>query len=72
MELEAKGRRGTRYDPVFRLLRDDPPMFLLYLTDLDCTDRPETPPFPVLWICTDPATARQPPFGERIDMAPAH
>ena len=70
LDLEAKGRRGTRYDPVFRLLHDDPPMFLLYLTDLDCTDRPETPPFPVLWICTDPATANQPPFGERLDMAP--
>ena len=69
-KLEAKGRRGTRYHPVFRLLEEDPPMFLIYLTDLDCSDRPPAPAFPVLWLCTDPATTRQPPFGERLDMAP--
>ena len=69
-ELEAKGRRGTRYNPVFQLLEEQNPMFLLYLTDLDCTDRPPAPDYPVLWICTDPQTSRQPPFGDRLDITP--
>ena len=70
-ELTAKGRRGTAYQPVFRLLEQEPPEFLIYLTDLDCNDYPQREPdYPVLWICTDPYYTGQPTFGERIDLPP--
>ena len=70
-ELAAKGRRGTDYRPVFETLETEPPAFLIYLTDLECSKYPPvTPNYPVLWICTDPTSQRQPPFGDRIDLPP--
>ena len=71
-ELNAKGRRGTDFRPVFKTLQSEPPPFLIYLTDLDCNRYPDThPDYPVLWVCTDPDSDRDPPFGERINLPPA-
>ena len=64
-EIEVSGRGGTRYSPVFELLRQDPPSCLIYLTDLYCSDYPTLPPeYPVLWMNTEDVTKTPPPFGE--------
>ena len=70
-QLNARGRRGTNYRPVFSALEQEPPAFLIYLTDLDCNSYPDRiPDYPVLWVCTNPRTSRQPRFGERVDLPP--
>lgn len=71
-EIVAYGRGGTDFRPVFELLDSEPPEFMIYLTDLDCTRFPHPhPPYPVLWVCTKPRNPRIPPFGERIDLPTA-
>ena len=69
-DIIAKGRGGTSFRPVFDLIDEDPPMFLIYLTDLHCDQYPvPEPPFPVLWIATSPKSP-EPPFGRRLDLPP--
>ena len=69
-EIIAKGRGGTSFRPVFDLIDEDPPMFLIYLTDLHCDQYPVPEPhFPVLWIATSPKSP-EPPFGRRLDLPP--
>ena len=69
-EIIAKGRGGTSFRPVFELIDDEPPMFLIYLTDLHCDQYPvPEPDFPVLWIATSPRSP-EPPFGRRLNLPP--
>jgi predicted metal-dependent peptidase len=74
LEMVARGRGGTCFQPtldrVTELIRDEdePPACLIYLTDLDNSDRALVEPdYPVLWIRT--ARSRKPaPFGELVTM----
>lgn len=54
-ELEdAPGGGGTAFQPAFDWIRqnlDGPPLFCIYLTDLECFDTPEDPGYPVIWAC---------------------
>jgi len=66
--LQVKGRGGTDFRPVFEYVEDHhlDPTCLIYLTDLECSSYPPTPPpYPVLWICSQKNFA-PPPFGEVI------
>ena len=68
-QLIAHGRGGTDFRPIFEILEDEPPQFLIYMTDLYCNRYPEFPPeYPVIWVCTAPQNTDDPPFGERIDL----
>lgn len=65
--LDAIGRGGTAFSPVFETVSkwDEPPVAMLYFTDLDAYDTPQAPEYPVLWV-TDLAVTREAPFGEVI------
>jgi predicted metal-dependent peptidase len=71
IKLNAKGGGGTRFCPVFDHIagQDQPPVCLLYFTDLDCYDRPEEPEYPVLWV-TGLGVTKDGPFGRtvRVDV----
>ena len=71
--LEARGRGGTMFTPVFDLLEHDwgevPIGCLVYLSDLYCSDYPSVPPeYPVIWVGSSNASSHDPPFGIRIDI----
>ena len=70
--IQIVGRGGTMYSPVFRAVDelDHPPAFLIYLTDLYCSDYPKPEPsYPVLWAVTGNAPdSYHPPFGEVIRL----
>ena len=65
--LEAKGRGGTAFQPVFTWLaeQDEQPACLIYATDLDSSDTPVEPEIPVLWLAPEWAS-RNGPFGETV------
>lgn len=65
--LDAKGGGGTAFQPAFEWLKEQPEQYAgcLYLTDLDCSDRPEDPGIPTLWVVTED-THREGPFGKTI------
>jgi predicted metal-dependent peptidase len=51
LEFKPKGFGGTMFQPVFDWVDKQgiDPLALIYLTDGMCSDRPEAPPYPVLW-----------------------
>jgi len=68
------GGGGTRFSPAFTWLIENAPDVeaAVYLTDLESSDFGATPPFPVLWVSTDPhGTA---PFGQicTIQLEPSY
>lgn len=66
--LKPKGSGGTDFRPVFKWVdqNDVRPICLIYLTDLCCSDYPDSPPeYPVLWV-TD--SRRVAPFGETLPI----
>lgn len=68
--MEAKGRGGTYFGPVFKYIEDNnlEPTCLVYQTDLYPGDSyPETPAYPVIWVAAD-ANPEDPPFGEVIRL----
>ena len=74
-ELDARGRGGTQFTPVFDLLEADWGQneigCLIYLSDLHCYDYPAIPPdYPVIWVGSSNASQIDPPFGIRIDIDP--
>ena len=63
--VDLVGGGGTSAIPVFETLADDPPVALVYATDL-CMDFPdEVPAYPVYWLVRC-AGYPEPPFGEVI------
>lgn len=65
--LDAIGRGGTAFGPTFEAVAkwEQPPVAMLYFTDLDSYDQPAAPDYPVLWV-TDLAVTRDAPFGEVV------
>ena len=49
--LNIRGFGGTYFQPAFQWVEDQQiqPVGLIYLTDLDCADKPQDPGYPVLW-----------------------
>ena len=73
-EIIVTGRGGTDFRPGFAWLDDHAtnPGVCLYLTDMICSDYPETPPaYDVVWVNwgDPPADWNREPWGERIDIA---
>jgi predicted metal-dependent peptidase len=66
--LEAQGRGGTAFAPVFEHLSraEEPPQCLIYATDLD-GPMVEDPGYPVLWITPEKVTDVA-PFGRTVRM----
>lgn len=48
VRLEAKGGGGTNFQPAINHFKQNPPVCMIYLTDLYASE-PEEPEFPVLW-----------------------
>ena len=65
--MDAVGRGGTQFQPVFDAVAawSEPPACLIYFTDMDSSDTPKEPDYPVLWA-TDFAAVRNEtvPFGQ--------
>ena len=68
-DIKAKGGGGTLFQPTFDWVAAEaaqPPVCLIYFTDLDPFDQPQDPGYPVLWAAT---AARTPPaFGEVVRL----
>jgi predicted metal-dependent peptidase len=71
LKLKLNGGGGTDFRPVFDLVGkgENPPLCLVYLTDLCCTRYPKhAPPYPVLWVNTERYRWKEPPFGRVVEM----
>jgi predicted metal-dependent peptidase len=68
IELKPLGGGGTSFVPVMDWCdeQDEPPVALIYLTDLDGSHRPEPPGMPVLWASPREAGRLTPPYGEVV------
>jgi predicted metal-dependent peptidase len=66
-KLTIKGGGGTKFGPVFTHVEKEgiEPVALIYLTDLDNSDRVTEPGYPVLW-CTPEYVSKQAPFGRTV------
>ena len=72
--ITVTGRGGTDFRPGFAWLdgQGTQPGVCLYLTDMICSDYPETPPaYDVVWVNWGPTPDdwNREPWGERIDIA---
>ncbi|MCY4442815.1 MAG: VWA-like domain-containing protein [Deltaproteobacteria bacterium] len=72
-EVALKGRGGTDFRPGFEWFDEQgvQPGVCLYLTDMECSSYPESPPpFEVLWVNYGPPPSdwNREPWGERIDI----
>lgn len=69
IRMEVKGRGGTYFEPPFKYVFDNgiEPECLLYFTDLGASSDFPPPPYPVMWINTDPGMTH-PKWGEVIDL----
>jgi predicted metal-dependent peptidase len=63
---DFSGGGGTDFRPVFKLLEQDPPVALVYFTDLDGTFPDMEPSYPVLWAAYN--TSKTAPFGATIKI----
>lgn len=68
VDIDAKGGGGTSFAPVMDWCdaADEPPVALVYLTDMDGSHRPEPPGMPVLWATPSCNERQQPPYGEVV------
>lgn len=68
--IEVHGRGGTRFQPAFDWIAESgfDANAIVYATDLDCSDAPEDPGLPVIWLT--PRRHRTMPFGEIVEIAP--
>ncbi len=66
VKLKPKGGGGTDFRPVFREIGDwdEPPVCVVYLTDMRGTFPSEPPEVPTLWVTG--GRARSAPFGEVV------
>lgn len=67
IEMKATGRGGTAFGPTFKAIEgwSDPPVCLLYFTDLESSDTPSQPEYQTLWITSECVTLNG-PFGRTI------
>jgi predicted metal-dependent peptidase len=56
--MRAVGRGGTAFQPTFDAVAkwEEPPVCLIYFTDLQSSDTPTEPPYPVLWAVSESET----------------
>ena len=54
--LSFQGGGGTLFDPVFKYCDTNPPIALIYFTDLYAPPITKKPKYPVLWVCTSKAS----------------
>jgi predicted metal-dependent peptidase len=64
--LQFKGGGGTAFKPVMEWIDNNnvQPSALIYFTDLECSEFPEEPNYPVLWA-TDNLKLKA-PYGETV------
>jgi len=62
---DFKGGGGTSFIPVFTHLENEPPVALVYFTDLDGSFPKSEPSFPVLWATRED---KQAPFGVTVKL----
>jgi predicted metal-dependent peptidase len=69
IEMHPKGGGGTAFAPAIDAAEqfDEPPVALVYLTDLMGSFRTEPPSMPVLWTVTGSGFSA-PPYGEVVPM----
>jgi len=67
LDCRVKGFGGTDFQPVFKHLEADPPLCLIYVTDLDGAFPPAAPPYPVLWVVPKGTTIKA-PFGDVVEV----
>ena len=63
---DFSGGGGTDFRPVFEAIESDPPVCLIYFTDLEGKFPKEQPAFPVLWAVYN--NDKKAPFGETIKL----
>ena len=70
VELSPSGGGGTDFRPVFEHIEQtgEYPVVLIYQTDGWCDRFPEEPPYPVLWVLSQPNDRFTAPFGEVISL----
>lgn len=73
VELDARGRGGTRFAPVFDAIQEMPaqPACVIYFTDMGSSDFGDDPGVPVLWAVQRGAWGigyADVPFGEMIEL----
>jgi predicted metal-dependent peptidase len=68
--IEVEGRGGTRLQPAFDWIAQNAAdvNIIIYATDLICSDTPENPGLPVIWLT--PTRGKSMPFGEIIHVKP--
>jgi predicted metal-dependent peptidase len=66
--IEVLGRGGTRFQPAFDWIADSgfAPSVIVYATDLACSETPEDPGVPVIWLT--PSHGRAIPFGTIVEV----
>lgn len=65
IEMNAVGGGGTNFAPVFEHLESEPPVVLVYLTDLYGTFPTAAPEYPVIWASNGADAA---PFGDVVPV----
>ena len=67
--IEVHGRGGTRFQPAFDWIAksDFGADAIVYATDLHCSDQPQDPGLPVIWLT--PTRNRTMPFGEIVPVS---
>ena len=68
-QIEVHGRGGTQFQPAFDWLAESDfgADAIVYATDLNCSDQPQDPGVPVIWLT--PTRNRTMPFGEVVPVS---
>ena len=68
-QIEVHGRGGTQFQPAFDWLAESGfgADAIVYATDLNCSDQPQDPGVPVIWLT--PTRNRTMPFGEIVPVS---
>ena len=69
VRIEVHGRGGTRFQPAFDWIAESGfgADAIVYATDLNCSDQPQDPGLPVIWLT--PTRNRTMPFGEIVPVS---
>lgn len=68
LDLKVTGMGGTLFQPAFDYIEKEglSPLAIIFLTDLQCADKPKDPGIPVLWLTADFEKHPTPGFGRQI------